>query len=81
MTDHLDKAKKLVDAGQHEVVQAAIVNCELSAIAHALIAIAQEQRVTNIFMTGVLEDALSNLRDEQEDGATGAQLRDGARSR
>jgi len=46
MTDHLDKAKKLVDAGQHEVVQAAIVNCELSAIAYALIAIAEELRAT-----------------------------------
>ena len=44
MTDHLDKAKKLVDAGQHEVVQSAIVNCELSAIAYALIAIAEELR-------------------------------------
>ena len=46
MTDHLEKAKKLIDAGQHEVVQAAIVNCELSAIAYALIAIAEELRAT-----------------------------------
>ena len=46
MTDHLEKAKKFVADGQKEVVQSAIINCELSAIAHALIAVADELRAT-----------------------------------